>query len=42
MEHSSVIYLMGRDGRYITHFPHFVPLDDMVAALRQAVADATE
>lgn len=34
MDHSSVIYLMDRNGRYVTHFTHTATPDKLAAALR--------
>jgi len=33
MDHSAYIYLMGPDGKYITHFRHGISADDLAAAL---------
>lgn len=35
MDHSSVVYLMDRDGRYITHFTHQSQSEDIEATLRK-------
>jgi protein SCO1/2 len=35
MDHSSVVYLMDRDGRYVTHFTHQSPSEKIEAALRK-------
>ena len=35
MDHSSVVYLMDREGRYITHFTHRSPSEDIEAAIRK-------
>ncbi|MBT4711824.1 MAG: SCO family protein [Alphaproteobacteria bacterium] len=35
MEHSSVIYVMGPDGKYIAHFTHATPMDEMVQRLKE-------
>ena len=35
MDHSSVVYLMDRDGRYVTHFTHQSPSEKIEAALRE-------
>ena len=29
MDHSSIVFLMGRDGRYLTHFTHLTPPEKM-------------
>lgn len=34
VDHSAILFLMGRDGRYITHFTHETPPDRVVAAIR--------
>jgi protein SCO1/2 len=34
VDHSAILYLMGRDGRFITHFTHETPPDRVVAAIR--------
>ena len=34
MEHSSVIYVMDPDGKYIAHFTHATPMEEMVRRLR--------
>lgn len=34
MDHSSVIYLMGRDGQYLAHFTHTTNAEALAAALR--------
>ena len=34
MEHSSVIYVMNPDGKYIAHFTHATPMEEMVRRLR--------
>jgi protein SCO1/2 len=34
VDHSAILYLMGRDGRFITHFTHETPPDRIVAAIR--------
>ena len=33
MDHSAYIYLMGPDGKYLTHFRHGISADDLAAAL---------
>jgi protein SCO1/2 len=33
MDHTSIIYLMGRDGKFITHFTHATPVDALVTRL---------
>ena len=35
MDHSSVVYLMDREGRYVTHFTHQSPSENIEAALRK-------
>jgi protein SCO1/2 len=35
MDHSSVVYLMDREGRYLTHFTHQSQSDDIVAEVRK-------
>ncbi|MGE0744592.1 MAG: SCO family protein [Rhodospirillales bacterium] len=35
MDHTSIIYLMGRDGRYITHFTHATQADKIAETLRK-------
>lgn len=35
MDHSSVVYLMDREGRYVTHFTHRSPSEDIEAAIRK-------
>lgn len=35
MAHTALSYLMGRDGRYLTHFPHKITPDDLAAAIRK-------
>lgn len=34
MDHSSVVYLMDREGRYVTHFTHRSSSEDIEAAIR--------
>lgn len=34
VDHSAILYLMGRDGRFLTHFTHETPPDRVVAAIR--------
>ncbi|MDA0652067.1 MAG: SCO family protein [Proteobacteria bacterium] len=34
MDHSSVVYLMDREGRYLTHFTHQSPSEKIEAAIR--------
>jgi len=33
MDHSAYAYLMGRDGKYLTHFPHGIPPQDMASQI---------
>ena len=35
MDHTALIYLMGIDGRFITHFPHNVSPEDMAATMKK-------
>ena len=35
MDHSSIVYLMGRDGTFLTHFTHETTPDQMADALRK-------
>jgi protein SCO1/2 len=35
MDHSSIIFLMDRDGRYLTHFTHATPIDAIVNGIRK-------
>jgi protein SCO1/2 len=35
MDHSSVVYLMGRDGRYLTHFTHQSQSEDIEKFIRK-------
>ncbi len=35
MDHTSIVYLMGRDGRYLTHFTHNTGAEAMAAAIRK-------
>lgn len=35
MDHTSIIYLMGKDGRYLTHFTHVATADQIAATLRK-------
>ncbi len=39
VQHGTVIYLMGPDGRFLQHFPHTVPAGDLAAALQKVVGD---
>ena len=38
MDHSSIIYLMGPDGRFLAHFAHGVSVDQMAAQLHKYVS----
>lgn len=40
MDHSSVIYLMGPDGSYLTHFTHVSTADDIAKGLAERVDPA--
>ncbi len=35
MDHTSIIYLMGPDGRYLTHFTHGVTVETMAKRIRE-------
>lgn len=35
MDHSSIVFLMDRDGRYVTHFTHQTPAEKMAEAIRK-------
>ena len=37
MDHTSILYLMGRNGRFVTHFTHATPVANITAALRKAL-----
>lgn len=37
VDHSSIIFLMGTDGRYITHFSHGTPVGRMAARIRESL-----
>jgi protein SCO1 len=37
VDHSSLFYLMGKDGRYIAHFPHTADAEKLAAAMRSAL-----
>lgn len=41
MDHTVFIYLMGPDGRYITHFENDVTVDDLVSALTKHIRPPT-
>lgn len=34
VDHSAILYLMGRDGKFLTHFTHETPPDRVAAAIR--------
>lgn len=38
VDHTSIFYLMGPDGAYVTHFSHVTPPADMAAILRAELA----
>lgn len=35
MDHSSIIYLMGRDGKFLAHFTHQTPPEQIAAAIKK-------
>ena len=37
MDHTSFLYLMGRNGSFITHFPHAVPVDKLAERISKAL-----
>ena len=38
MDHTSIIYLMGPDGRYLTHFSHGVTAENMAKRIREKLS----
>ena len=38
MDHSTFIYLMGPDGRYVHHFAHNATPEEMAEAIQTAIA----
>ena len=37
IDHTSIIYLMGRDGQFLTHFTHTTPPDTIAAGIAKAM-----
>lgn len=37
VDHSSIVYLMGLDGKFITHFTHQTPGDEMAFRIREII-----
>lgn len=37
IDHAAIIYLMGKDGQFVTHIPHTNSVDQVVAALSKAL-----
>lgn len=35
VDHSSILYLIGPDGRFVAHFPHGTAVDDLASALKK-------
>jgi cytochrome oxidase Cu insertion factor (SCO1/SenC/PrrC family) len=35
MDHSTIVYLMDREGAYLTHFTHATPPEEIAASLRE-------
>jgi len=40
MDHTSIVYLMGPDGRFLTHFPQGTPPERMAEVLRERLSGA--
>ena len=38
MDHSSIVFLMDKDGRYLTHFTHATSVEAMVAGIRKQLS----
>ena len=38
VDHSAFVYLMDREGKYVTHFAFNMPLDSMLAVIRKKIA----
>lgn len=39
VDHSTFMYLLDNNGKYITHFTHGTPVDEVFAQIRQAMAE---
>jgi cytochrome oxidase Cu insertion factor (SCO1/SenC/PrrC family) len=39
MNHSGIVYLMGPDGRFLTHFPQGTPAEEMAQKIRGQMSD---
>lgn len=37
VDHSSIIYIMGPDGRYVTHFSHLTPGEEIAFKMREVI-----
>ena len=37
VDHTSLIYVIGPDGKYAAHFSHGTPVEDIVARLKRLV-----
>ena len=37
IDHTSIVYLMGRDGQFVTHFTHTTPPDTIAAGIAKAM-----
>jgi protein SCO1/2 len=35
MDHTSIVYLMGPDGAYVSHFTHETPIEEIIEAIRK-------
>jgi protein SCO1/2 len=42
MDHTSIIYLMGRDGRYLSHFTHASSPDAIAAEIKKQLAEGAQ
>jgi len=42
VDHTSIIYLMGRDGRYVTHFTHTMSPEAIAAEIKKHLAEGAQ